>query len=426
MSTVSQHNIIQTIMTDIGKRAKTAASMIANASSADKNKALLAASEAILARQETILSANEKDITLAKTKSLDAAMIDRLTLTKARIESIAKGLKEIAALEDPVGKILNAWDRPSGLHIQRITVPLGVIGIIYESRPNVTADAGGLSLKSGNVAILRGGSESAHSSAAIVACLHAGLASAGLPQDAIILVPTQDREAVGMMLRMSHFIDVIIPRGGKTLCQRVQEESRVPTLLHLEGNCHTYVHEQADIEKAVKVVYNAKLRRTGICGATESLIIDRAIADKALPKIVDRLTAGHCEIRGDAAACAIDQRIIAATEEDWDTEYLGPIISVKVVKDLQEAIDFINTHGSHHTDAIITEDQKSAHLFTRLIDSAIVMHNTSTQFADGGEFGMGAEIGISTGRLHARGPVGVEQLTIYKYIVSSDGVIRPS
>jgi glutamate-5-semialdehyde dehydrogenase len=417
---------IQTLMADIGKRARIAASVMATASTTAKNKALTVASEAILAQQDVILAANETDIALAKEKALDAAMIDRLTLNPNRIAAIAKGLCEVAVLEDPVGKILSEWDRPNGLHIKRISVPLGVIGIIYESRPNVTADAGALSLKAGNVAILRSGSESSHSSAAIITCLHQGLEAAGLPKDAILFIPTQDREAVGLMLTMNGVIDVIIPRGGKTLCQRVQEESRVPTLLHLEGNCHTYIHSEASIDTAVKVVHNAKLRRTGICGATESLVIDRAIAATVLPKIVDSLTAGHCEIRGDNAARTIDNRIVPAADSDWDTEYLSAIISVKIVEDLREAIAFINTHGSHHTDAIITQNQKAADDFVHSIDSAIVMHNTSTQFADGGEFGMGAEIGIATGRLHARGPVGVEQLTTYKYIVSSNGATRPS
>lgn len=412
------------IMKNIGKRARLSAPLVAHASTDDKNTALRAAATALLARKEAILAANACDLEQARAKHLSISMIDRLTLTADRITSIAKGLENIANLPDPVGRILSSWERPNGLRIQRISIPLGVIGIIYESRPNVTADAGALCLKSGNVAILRGGSESAHSSAAIVDCLHEGLRAAHLPEDAILFVPTQDRQAVGEMLTMTSAIDVIIPRGGKELCARIQKESKVPTLLHLEGNCHTYIHTKANLRMAISVVHNAKLRRTGICGATESLVIDQEIAASVLPLIVDDLTAGHCEIRGDKRACALDSRIIPATDEDWDTEYLAPVISVKVVASLAEAIDFINCHGSHHTDAIITEDKMAAKQFLQEIDSAIVMHNTSTQFADGGEFGMGAEIGIATGRLHARGPVGTEQLTTYKYMVASDGAVR--
>ena len=415
---------IQTIMYDLGKRARCAAAAIATASTQAKNIALMAAGNAILAQEKTILIANARDVELAKAKALSPAMIDRLTLNPARIAAMAKGLHDIAALPDPVGVVLAQWQRPNGLDIKRVSVPLGVIGIIYESRPNVTADAGGLCLKSGNVAILRSGSESAHTALAIMACLHEGLRLAQLPEDAILLVPTQDRAAVGVMLTMTGMIDVIIPRGGKTLCERIQNDSKVPTLLHLEGNCHTYIHTQADPDTAIAVVYNAKMRRTGICGATESLVIDRAVAPVILPRIVDTLTAGQCEIRGDNASRHIDPRILVATDEDWVTEYLAPIISVKIVDSLDEAITFINTHGSHHTDAILTQDQQVADRFIQQIDSAIVMHNTSTQFADGGEFGMGAEIGIATGRLHARGPVGVEQLTTYKYVVSSNGAIR--
>ncbi len=416
---------IDQLVTDIGKRAKAAAGIIATASTNDKNNALLAASDALIAATNAIISANNLDMAAAKAKGLDDAMLDRLALDEKRIHAMAQGLREIAELDDPVGQITESWDRPSGLNIRRMRVPLGVIGIIYESRPNVTADAGALCLKSGNVAILRGGSESTHSSKAIADCLHQGLEAAGLPKDAILQIPTQDRAAVGKMLTLNQYIDIIVPRGGKGLCKRVQDESRIPTLQHLDGNCHTYVHENANIDMAVSVIHNAKLRRTGICGATESLIIDQEIASHALPKIVDDLVANGCEIRGDDQAVTIDSRIHAASDDDWGTEYLDNIISVKIVKNIDQAIDFVNKYSSGHTDAIITDSDQAAQRYLRCVDSAIVMHNTSTQFADGGEFGMGAEIGISTGRLHARGPVGAAQLTTYKYVVSSDGSVRP-
>jgi glutamate-5-semialdehyde dehydrogenase len=424
MQAKSENNMYEQ-MRIIGKNAKAAARVIANADTSAKNKALIEAAKVLRERSAEILAENNKDVADAKAKGIEKAMIERLAIDAKKIEAMAKGLEEVAALADPVGKELAAWTRPNGLNIARVSVPLGVIGIIYESRPNVTADAGALCLKSGNAAILRGGSESFNSSRIIVECLHEGLKKAGLPEDVVQLVPTKDREAVGEMLKMVEFIDVIVPRGGKGLCQRVQDESKVPTLLHLEGNCHTYIHEKADAEMAVTVVNNAKLRRTGICGATESIVIDASVADKILPKIVEVLAAGACEIRGDAAAQKIDSRINKASDEDWYTEYLDAIVSVKVVSGLDEAIDFINKHSSHHTESIITSDAAAAKTFLHEIDSAIVMHNTSTQFADGGEFGMGAEIGISTGRLHARGPVGVEQLTTYKYIVQGEGQIRP-
>ena len=331
----------------------------------------------------------------------------------------------LAELPDPVGDVLAEWERPNGLSIQRIAVPLGVIGIIYESRPNVTADAGALCLKSGNAAILRGGSESFHSSTAIAECLHAGLKEAGLPEAAVQLVPTTDRAAVGEMLHMVGLIDVIVPRGGRSLTERVQNDSRVPTLLHLDGNCHTYIHAKADPKKAVDVVVNAKMRRTGICGATESLVIDQAVAPLILPKLVDALAEKSCTLKGDKAAQTADSRIQAATDEDWGTEYLDAILSVKVVDGPDEAIAHVNRYSSHHTDAIITEDTAVADAYCQKVDSAIVMHNASTQYADGGEFGMGAEIGIATGRLHARGPVGAAQLTTYKYVVRGNGQTRP-
>jgi glutamate-5-semialdehyde dehydrogenase len=411
-------------MLGLGKRARAAYAVAAETSNEQKDMALVQSAFALRERTHDILASNAKDIEFGKEKKLDAAMIDRLTLNAARIEAMAAGLETVATLPDPVNKVIDEWSRPNGLTLQRVSVPLGVIGIIYESRPNVTADAAGLCIKSGNAAILRGGSESFHSSGAIVECLHHGLKAAGMPADLVQLVPTRDREAVAEMLTMNGLIDVIVPRGGKSLTKLVQDESRVPTLLHLEGNCHTYVHKDADPKMAVDVLLNAKMRRVGICGATESLLIDEAAAAKLLPTIAEALAKAGCEMRGDDKAIAIDKRIKKATDEDWDTEYLAPIISIKTVKEVNEAIAHINAHGSHHTDAIITGDTKTARVFLRKVDSAIVMHNTSTQFADGGEFGFGAEIGISTGRLHARGPVGAEQLTTYKYVVHGDGQVR--
>jgi glutamate-5-semialdehyde dehydrogenase len=338
---------------------------------------------------------------------------------------MAKGLEEVATLPDPVGSVMAQWSRPNGLEIARVRVPLGVIGIIYESRPNVTADAGGICLKSGNAAILRGGSESFHSSTAIAGCLAQGLEQAGLPKGCIQLVPTRDRAAVGEMLTMTDCIDVIIPRGGRSLIERVSAESRIPVIKHLDGNCHVYVHSEADLDMARKVVLNAKMRRTGICGAAETLLIDEAILESHLPPILNDLAGAGCEVRGDEKVAALDNRIVPATDVDWDTEYLDAIIAVRVVSNVSHAISHIDLHGSHHTDSIITEDAATAALFLNEVDSGIVMHNTSTQFADGGEFGMGAEIGISTGKLHARGPVGAEQLTSYKYVVRGTGQVRP-
>jgi glutamate-5-semialdehyde dehydrogenase len=413
---------IATLLLDMGERAKAAYRVLATASTDAKNKALLAAADAMNANTAEILRANAEDMDRARQKDLSDAMMDRLKLTAGRIQEMANGLRAIAALPDPVGLELERSKQPSGISIKKVSVPLGVIGIIYESRPNVTADAGGLSLKSGNAAILRGGSESIHSSQAIVACLHHGLKVAGLPENAVQLVPTRDRAAVGMMLTLSDYIDVIVPRGGKSLTERVAQDSRIPTILHLDGNCHTYIHASADKDKTLRVVHNAKLRRTGVCGATESLIIDAAVVDALLPAVIDTLDG--VEVRGDARAMQVDFRVIPASEEDFETEYLDRIISVKVVQDVEQAIAHINRYGSHHTDAIMAEDAKAVAAFFQGVDSAIVMHNTSTQFADGGEFGMGAEIGISTGRLHARGPVGCAQLTTYKYVVESDGAVR--
>ena len=390
-----------------------------------KNTALREAAKAIRASKTALLAANEKDLAAATESGTTGALLDRLMLDDARIEAMAKGLEDIAALDDPVGAVMAEWDRPNGLHIQRVRVPLGVIGIIYESRPNVTADAGGLCLKSGNAVILRGGSDSFHSSRAILDCLQQGLRMANLPIGAIQLVPTTDRMAVGEMLTMADYIDIIVPRGGKGLIERVQKESRIPVIAHLDGNCHVYIDQAADPVMASDVVFNAKMRRTGICGAAESLLVDRKIAAQILPPIIERLVAAGCEIRGDEATRALDPRVAAASEEDWDTEYLDAIISVKQVDGVEAAIEHINRHGSHHTDSIVTGDAATAAIFLAKIDSAIVLHNASTQFADGGEFGMGAEIGISTGRLHARGPVGVEQLTTYKYVVQGTGQVRP-
>ena len=416
---------IAAVMRSLGEAARGAAAVLAVAPTDMKNAALMAAAAAMRANAAGILAANAKDMEAAQGRDLSAALLDRLELDDARVEGMAKGLEEVAELPDPVGAVMAQWSRPNGLDISRVRVPLGVIGIIYESRPNVTADAGGLCLKSGNAAILRGGSESFHSSTAIAYCLAQGLEQAGLPKGCIQLVPTRDRAAVGEMLTMTDCIDVIIPRGGRSLIERVSAESRVPVIKHLDGNCHVYVHGGADLDMARKVVLNAKMRRTGICGAAETLLIDESVLKSHLPPILDDLAGAGCEVRGDEKATALDERIVPATDADWDTEYLDAIIAVRVVSDVSHAIAHIDLHGSHHTDSIITEDAATAALFLNEVDSGIVMHNTSTQFADGGEFGMGAEIGISTGKLHARGPVGAEQLTSYKYVVRGTGQVRP-
>ncbi len=416
---------IAAVMRALGEAARGAAASLAVASTDMKNAALAAGAEAIRAGASEILAANDKDMYVAQGRDLSAALLDRLELDDARVEGMAKGLEEVAALPDPVGAVMAKWSRPNGLEITRVRVPLGVIGIIYESRPNVTADAGGICLKSGNVAILRGGSESFHSSTAIAGCLAQGLEQTGMPKGCIQLVPTSDRAAVGEMLTMTDCIDVIVPRGGRSLIERVSTESRVPVIKHLDGNCHVYVHAGADLDMARKVVLNAKMRRTGICGAAETLLVDEAVLESHLPPILNDLAGAGCEVRGDEKAAALDDLIVPATEADWDTEYLDAIIAVRVVSDVSHAIAHIDLHGSHHTDSIITEDAAAAALFLNEVDSGIVMHNTSTQFADGGEFGMGAEIGISTGKLHARGPVGAEQLTSYKYVVRGTGQVRP-
>ncbi len=416
---------ITTSLLQLTAQSKQAYRQLALSSHDARNQALREAANAIRNSQSEIIAANATDMAAATEKGLSTAMLDRLKLDADRIEAMAKGLEAITELPDPLADELDAWERPNGLKIKQVPVPLGVIGVIYESRPNVTADAAGLCIKSGNAVILRGGSESFHSSAAIAKCMGQGLVAANLSEHAVQLIPSTQREWVTAMLHASGEIDVLIPRGGKGLTDLVARESRVPTILHLDGNCHSYVHTQADIAKAAKVIANAKMRRTGICGATESLLVDETIAETAIPALCDALMAAGCtEIRGDALAQKIDSRISAATDEDWDTEYLDTIISLKTVSGLEEAIRHINTHGSHHTDAIFTENSQAAATFQAEVDSAIVMHNSSTQFADGGEFGMGAEIGISTGRLHARGPVGAGQLVTYKYTVTSDGAIR--
>ncbi len=412
------------LMGDIGERARAAAARMALAGTEAKNKALLGAAAAVRAQQGAILEANAKDIEAVQGK-ISAAMIDRLALDSKRVEAIAKGLEEVAALPDPVGTSLARWTRPNGLDIERVRVPLGVVGIIYESRPNVTADAGALCLKAGNAAILRGGSESTHSSRAIHRCLVEGIEAAGLPADAVQLVPTTDRAAVGLMLGAAGVIDVIVPRGGRSLVERVMNESKVPVFAHLEGLCHVYVDKAADLEMARKVVLNAKMRRVSVCGAAETLLVDRAVAKTHLAPIVRDLLEAGCEVRGDEAVRTLDPRVVAATEADWTTEYLEPIIAARVVDGIDGAIEHINRYGSHHTDSIVTEDSAAAERFLNEIDSGIVLVNASTQFADGGEFGMGAEIGISTGKMHARGPVGVEQLTSYKYKVRGRGQVRP-
>ena len=418
-------NKIPQLMARIGAAAKAAARALALAPTEAKNKALTEAAQSLRRRKNEILSANAKDMAAGEDKGLSAPMLDRLALTDERLEGMATGLDKIAKLDDPIGTVLEDRERPNGLRIQRVRVPLGVIGVIYESRPNVTADAGSLCLKAGNAVILRGGSESFHSSRAIMESLDHGLKATGLPEVSIQLVPTTDRHAVGEMLTMTDTIDVIVPRGGKSLIERVTAESKVPLFKHLEGICHSYVNADADPDMARKVVFNAKMRRTGICGTTETLLIDRAAVELMLSPIVDDLTEAGCEVRGDAESQAADQRIIPASDEDWNTEYLDSIISVRVVDGVEEAIEHIDKHGSQHTDCIITANKEAADTFVKKVDSAIVLVNASTQFADGGEFGMGAEIGISTGKLHARGPVGVEQLTSSKYIVRGDGQIRP-
>jgi glutamate-5-semialdehyde dehydrogenase len=413
-------------MADIGQAARAAARVLALAPTAQKDRALNAMAAAIRAQKAAILAANAEDLAEARSGGAAPAFLDRLALDDARVEAMATGIEVVAGLKDPVGAVTEAWTRPNGMIIERVRVPLGVIGIIYESRPNVTADAGALCLKSGNAAILRGGSDSLRSSRAIVAALAQGLREAGLPEAAIQLVPTRERAAVGLMLTgLNGAIDVIVPRGGKGLVARVQTEARVPVFAHLEGVCHVYVDKAAKLEMAKQIILNAKMRRTGVCGAAETLLVDRAAAATHLKPLVEMLLDAGCEIRGDRDTQGVDPRVKPASEEDWGTEYLDAIIAVKLVDGVDAAIAHIERYGSHHTDAIVTEDAAAAEKFLVQVDSAIVLHNASTQFADGGEFGFGAEIGIATGRLHARGPVGVDQLTTFKYRIHGNGQIRP-
>jgi glutamate-5-semialdehyde dehydrogenase len=417
---------IVAVMGEIGRRARAAARVLALASPEQKNRALFLMAAAIRAQASSILAANAEDISEARAAGAAGAFLDRLALDASRVEAIAAGVDVVRALKDPVGTVMESWSRPNGMRIERVRVPLGVIGIVYESRPNVTADAGVLCLKAGNAAILRGGSDSLRSSRAILAALCEGLRGSGLPEASIQLVPTRDRTAVGLMLAgLDGNIDVIVPRGGKGLVGRVQAEARVPVFAHLEGVCHVFVHRAAALDMAKKIVLNAKMRRTGVCGAAETLLVDRACAATHLKPLTDMLIEAGCEIRGDVATMAVDKRVKPATEDDWGTEYLDAIIAVKAVEDLSAAIEHIERYGSHHTDAIVTDDQAAADRFLREVDSAIVLHNASTQFADGGEFGFGAEIGIATGRLHARGPVGVDQLTTFKYRIHGSGQTRP-
>ncbi|MFT3723225.1 MAG: glutamate-5-semialdehyde dehydrogenase [Hyphomonadaceae bacterium] len=413
------------IMLAMGEAARAASAEVAKAGPEKRTAALKAMAARIRSTSPQILAANAEDMAAANAKGISGAMLDRLELTPARIEAMAKGVEDVAALPDPVGTVLATWTRPNGLEISRVRGPIGVIGIIYESRPNVTADAGALCLRAANAVILRGGSESLKSSRVIADALRAGLADAGLPANAIQLVQTPDRSAVGHILSgLNGRLDVVVPRGGKSLVARVQDEARVPVIGHLEGLCHTYIHAKADPAKAEAIIVNAKMRRVGVCGSTETMLIDAAIAPTLLPRLAKALEAAGCELRGDERARALHP-MKAATVEDWTTEYLAPILSVAVVDDIDGAMAHIARYGSQHTESIITEDNSAAERFLREVDSAIVMHNASTQFADGAEFGMGAEIGIATGRLHARGPVGAEQLTIFKYVVRGEGQIRP-
>jgi glutamate-5-semialdehyde dehydrogenase len=423
---VQQSASVHDIMATLGRRARAAAHGLGLAGSEQKNAALRAMAQALCGNIPAILAENAEDMKAAQAGGAAASYLDRLRLDEGRVKAIGAGLEMIADLPDPVGRVMDAWERPNGLRIERVRTPLGVIGVIFESRPNVTADAGGLCLKAGNAVILRTGSDAMRSAMAIHECMVKGLKEAGLPEDAIQLVPVKDREAVGEMLKgLDGNLDVIVPRGGKSLVARVQEEARVPVFAHLEGIVHVYVHAKADLEKAKAILRNAKMRRTGICGAAETLLIDKAVADTFAPALVKMLLDEHCAVRGDAAIQAVDTRVTPASDEDWSTEYLDAIISAKIIDGLDGAIAHIERYGSHHTDCIITEDAAAAEIFLREVDSAIVLHNASTQFADGGEFGFGAEIGIATGRMHARGPVGVEQLTSFKYKVHGNGQVRP-
>ncbi len=417
----STHQIILTIC----ENAKAAAHQLAQIDNQSKNRSLAAIAAAIEKNRSSIISANQKDIDIAKNKNRNAAFIDRLLLDDKRIQNMADSLHDIAKLPDPVNKILAQWKRPNGLNISKVSVPLGVILMIYESRPNVTVDASALCIKSGNAVILRSSHESFFSAEAIYQCIQQGIAEAELPAHCVQLLPIKERAAVDDLVQMTDYIDVVIPRGGESLIQHLMEVSKIPLFKHLSGLCHTYIHKSADLNMAIQVTLNAKMRRTGICGATETVLIDESVANQCLPKLIDKLLQASCEVRGDKTVQAINPKVKPATSSDWDHEYLDAIVSIKTVKHLDEAIEHINRFGSHHTDAIITTDQNAAEQFLQRVDSAITMHNSSTQFADGGEFGMGAEIGISTGKIHARGPVGVEQLTSFKYQVRGQGQTRP-
>ncbi len=426
MSAAPELEDVAAMMLDLGRAARAAGSALSRATTDEKNAALAATAREIRSRTDTILAANEEDLQAARVSGLDAAKLERLSLDADRLEAIARAVEEIVALPDPVGAVLADWERPNGLKISRVRTPLGVIGVIYESRPNVTIDAAALCLKAGNAVILRSGSEAMNSATTLHACVQAGLAEAGLPEAAVQLVPTTDRAAVGAILEgLGGALDVVVPRGGKGLVERVQREARVPVIGHLEGLCHVYVDGAADMEKARALVVNAKMRRTGICGAAETLLVDSAVADAMVPTLTGALVDAGCAIRGDARAQDLDDRITPANEEDWRTEYLAPVIALKIVDGLDGALAHIRTYSTSHTECVITEDAVVAERFLNEIDSAIVMWNASTQFADGGEFGLGAEIGIATGRIHARGPVGLEQLTTFKYQVRGDGQVRP-
>ncbi len=417
-------NAFDKMIDEMGQRARAAARQLSPSSDRERNLALNSAAEATRERSSTILNANQRDLDAARERGLSGALLDRLALNPARLEAIATGLESIATLPDPIDRQLAAWTRPNGLRIERVAVPIGVIGVIYESRPNVTVDAAGLCLKSGNAVILRGGSEAVHSNQALHQALLDGLQAAGLPVDCVQFVPTQDRDAVGALLRAHQVLDLVVPRGGKSLVARVQSDARVPVLAHLDGNNHLYIHHSAEPGMATEVVTNAKMRRPGICGALETLLIDRAWLTHA-PALISHLIDSGCELRGDAELCGLDRRVTLARDEDWDTEYLDAILAARVVDSPKEALDHIERHGSGHTDGLIAGDQKLARPFLARLDSAIAVHNASTQFADGGEFGFGAEIGIATGRLHARGPVGVEQLTTFQYHLFGSGQTRP-
>ena len=426
VTTDMQTTDIVATMTLLGRAAKEAATGLAATTGEQRNAALAAAAATLRDNAATIIEANDRDMAAAQERGLSDAMLDRLLLDESRVEAMASGIETIIALHDPLGRVLEEWERPNGLRIQRVAVPLGVIGIIYESRPNVTADAAALCIKSGNAVILRGGSESFHSSTAIYACLRDGLGIAGLPEASVQMVPTTDRAAVGFLLSsMAEWVDVVVPRGGKNLIKRVQDEARVPVIGHLEGICHVYLHEAADPDMARDIVLNAKMRRTGICGAAETILVDRAAVGVVLPVVCDALRDAGCEIRGDETVTSLVADAAAASDADWSTEYLDAIVSIRVVDDLDAAVAHIRRYGSGHTESIVTDDPAAAERFFQDVDSSIVLQNASTQFADGGEFGFGAEIGIATGRIHARGPVGADQLTSYKYIVRGSGQVRP-